>query len=366
VAGLSGSKDPATLLPVVRELAEQDRFRSVYVVDQSGIVTSTAAGRPPLRGINVLPPDAGVRLQDTAGRVPVLFAHTLLAGGSYTLVAEFDVDHLTGLLRRAPGRVRLVDDELRTLAATDGFVAFEQLAGDDVRRGVTDALSGRAVGRVDGEGRGRAVIVARSVEDLPWAVVSETPVNELSLPGNEVRRGAILVALIGALLAILLFGWHHLVLIRPLRTVAAAGKFADGKDTDVIYPQRQDEIGTIACCLEICRQALSDGVGRLGVARRPQGAATEQTMQLPRISAVPDDDPLAAPADDDRVAADRADDRADDGRTKGKRANGKRAQAEPAKDKGANGKRAKEKRADDKRVGAEPRRPENRRSRAKV
>jgi hypothetical protein len=125
--------------------------------------------------------------------------------------------------------VRLVDSELRTLAATDGFVAFEQLSGDSARHGVTDALAGRPAARVDGEGRDRAVIVARSVDDLPWAVVSEKPVRELSLPGNEVRRGALLVALIGGLLAILLFGWHYLVLIRPLRTVAAAGKFTGGE-----------------------------------------------------------------------------------------------------------------------------------------
>jgi hypothetical protein len=298
VAGLNGEKDPAALLPVVQELAGQERFRSVYVVDQAGVVTPTSAGRPPLRGTNVLPADSGVRLQDTAGRVPVLFAHSLLAGGgNFTLVAEFDVDHLADLLRRAPGRVRLVDSELRTLAATDGFVAFEQLSGDLARRGVTDALSGKPSARVDGDGRDRSVIVARSVDDLPWAVVSEKPVRELSLPGNEVRRGALLVALIGALLAILLFGWHYLVLIRPLRTVAAAGKFVEGERTDVIFPQRQDEIGTIASCLEICRQALSDGLDRLGMARRPQGTATEQTMQLPRITDAMDD-PLTVPAGD--------------------------------------------------------------------
>ncbi|CAM3540304.1 HAMP domain-containing protein [Kibdelosporangium persicum] len=287
VAGLSGSQDPSSLVPVVRELAGQERFRSVYLVDKSGVVTGESAGRPPLRGVNVLPPDPGVRLQDTAGRVPVLFAHAALSGGDYTLVGEFDVDHLADLLRRAPGRVRLVNSELRTLAATDGFVAFEQLPGEDARRGVTDALAGRPAARVDGEGRNRTVIVARSVDDLPWAVVSEKPVRELSLPGNEVRNGAMLVALIGALLAALLFGWHYLVLIRPLRRLAAAAKFED-----VIYPQRQDEIGTIACCLEICRQALSEGVGRLGAVRRPRGAATDQTVRLPRI---PADDPLADP-----------------------------------------------------------------------
>jgi hypothetical protein len=294
VAGLNGSKDLDTLQPVVQQFAEQERFRSVYVIDQSGVVTAPSAGRPPLRGINALPDDPGVRLQDTAGRVPVLFAHVLLPDKTHTLVAEFDVDHLSELLRRAPGRVRLVDSELRTLAATDGFVAFEQLAGDNLRRGVADTLAGKPAARVDGEGTDRSVIVVRAVDDLPWVVVSDKPVRELSLPDNEVRRGAILVALLGALFAILLFGWHYLVLIRPLRRVAAASGFTEGEQTDVIYPQRQDQIGTIACCLEICRQALSDGAGRLGVARRPQGAATDQTTLIPVIT---DDEPADAPAD---------------------------------------------------------------------
>nr|WP_042189171.1 cache domain-containing protein [Kibdelosporangium sp. MJ126-NF4]CEL18704.1 hypothetical protein [Kibdelosporangium sp. MJ126-NF4]CTQ98188.1 hypothetical protein [Kibdelosporangium sp. MJ126-NF4] len=285
IAGLHGTKDPGALSPVVRELADQDRFRSVYIIDQSGAVTGTSAGRPPLRRTNLPPPEPGIRLQDTDGRVPVLFAHVSLAGGKHTLVAEFDVDHLSDLLRRAPGRVRLVNSELRTLAATDGFIAFEQVTGEGARRGVTDALAKKPAARVDGEGRNRSVIAASLVDDLKWAVVSEKPVRELSLPGNEVRDGAILVALIGALLAVLLFGWHHLVLIRPLRAIAAVGKFADGKHKDVIYPQRQDEVGTIACCLEICRQALTEGKGRLGSVRRPKGAATDETVLLQRVPA---------------------------------------------------------------------------------
>ncbi|ALG09423.1 HAMP domain-containing protein [Kibdelosporangium phytohabitans] len=283
VVGINGEKDPESLAPVVRELAAQDRFRSVYVVDKTGGVTPTSAGRPPLRAVNALPPEPGVRLQDTAGRIPVLFAHTQLPGGEHTVVAEFDVDHLVTLLRRAPGRVRLVNAELRTLAATDGFVAFEKLTGENARRGAADAFAGQPAARVDGDGVDRAVVVARPVDELPWVVVSEKPVRELSLPGNDVRRGALLVALIGGLFGILLFGWHHLVLIRPLRRVAAAGKFAEGENTDVIFPQRQDEIGTIACCLEICRQALTDGASRLGSVRRPRGAATEETTRMPRI-----------------------------------------------------------------------------------
>jgi len=53
----------------------------------------------------------------------------------------------------------------------------------------------------------------------------------------------------------------------------------------VIYPQHQDQIGTIASCLEICRQAMTDGVRRLGGTRRPSGAATDSTELIAAVPA---------------------------------------------------------------------------------
>jgi HAMP domain-containing protein len=118
-----------------------------------------------------------------------------------------------------------------------------------------------------------------------WTVVAEQPVADLALAGNLLRRNGTVVALVGVLLALLLFGWQYLLLIRPLRRVAAAAdEIVAGRHTTVIYPQHQDQIGTIASCLEVCRQALTDGVRRLGAVRRPSGAATDDT-QL--IAAVP-------------------------------------------------------------------------------
>jgi hypothetical protein len=111
-----------------------------------------------------------------------------------------------------------------------------------------------------------------------WTVIAEQPVADLALAGNELRRNGIVCALVGALLALLLFGWQYLLLIRPLRGVAAAAdEIVAGRHGSVIYPRHHDQIGTIASCLEVCRQALTDGVGRLGAVRRPTGAATDAT-----------------------------------------------------------------------------------------
>ena len=268
-------------------IAGQSRYRSVYVVDRSG-GASAAVGRRPLRTAGPLPAEPGIRLRQGTAPVPVLFAQTPLPDGQ-VLVGEFDLDHIGRLLGRAPGSVRLVDDRLRTIAATDGFVAFADL-GEQLRDSAADAGRDGPVARTQEGTDGQAVVVAAPLRGgvsgrLGWTVVAEQPVTDLALPGNEVRRGAMVAALVAALLAVLLFGWQYLLLIRPLRRVAAAAdEIVAGRYGSVIYPQHQDQIGTIASCLEICRQALTDGVRRLGGARRPAGAATDSTEL---IAAVP-------------------------------------------------------------------------------
>jgi hypothetical protein len=267
--------------PALEELiAGQPRYRSAYQVDRSGSATSVI-GRPPLRAAEPPPPAPGLRLQQS-GSLPVLFAEAPLPDGQ-GVVAEFDLDHVNGLLGRAPGSVRLVNGDLLTIAATDGFVAFDPLGGDELRRSATAAGKGDPVAKVQEDGGGRAVVVATPLRGgvsgkFGWTVVAEQPVTDLALAGNELRRDGLVVALIGALLALLLFGWQHLLLIRPLRRVAAAAdEIVAGRPSTVVYPQHQDQIGTIASCLEVCRQALTDGVHRLGAVRRPSGAATDAT-----------------------------------------------------------------------------------------
>jgi len=131
---------------------------------------------------------------------------------------------------------------------------------------------------------------------LGWKVVAEQPVTDLALPGNELRRNAMVAALVTALLALLLFGWQYLLLIRPLRRVAAAAdEIVAGRYKSVIYPQNQDQIGTIASCLEICRQAMTEGVRRLGGVRRPSGAATDATELIAVVPPAPPKAPPKAP-----------------------------------------------------------------------
>lgn len=122
-------------------------------------------------------------------------------------------------------------------------------------------------------------VAGAAVAVLGWAVGVLVAVG--GRDSGELHRNGVVVALIGILFALLLFGWQYLLLIRPLCRVAGAGdELVAGERAAVIYPQHQDQLGTIASCLEICRQALTDGTHRLGSVRRPTGAATEDTALL--------------------------------------------------------------------------------------
>jgi hypothetical protein len=291
LTSLAGGSKPDEVRSSLDELiAGQSRYRSVYLADEAGRATSVA-GREPLRTTEPLPDEPGLSLRRAGAPVPVLFAYAPLANGQ-ALVGEFDLDHIARLLGRAPGSVQLVDNGLRTIAATDGFIAFADLSVE-LRDSAIESGSGRPVAHTQEGTNGRAVIVSAPLRGgasgkLGWKVVAEQPVADLALPGNEMRRNAMVAALVAALLALLLFGWQYLLLIRPLRAVAAAADdIVAGRYKSVVYPQHQDQIGTIASCLEICRQAMTEGVRRLGGSRRPSGAATDATELIAVVPPAP-------------------------------------------------------------------------------
>ena len=283
VAADAGSPE-ALRSALERTMADQTRYRSLYLVDRSGRA-GEPVGRPPLRIGEPPATVAGLRQQNHAGRVPVIFAEIPLEGGSI-LVGEFDLEHLGTLLGHVPGHARLIDGDFRTISATDGFIAFEQVTDQALRDGATRAQRGGPIGDVQPGDDGPSIVSAAAVLGgevgrLGWTVVSEKPGAELALPVNDVRRYARLVALIAALAALFGYGWLLFAVLGPLRRVSrAADALLRGDFTSVIYPQRHDAVGTIASCLEICRQAVAQGPDRLGEVRRPLGAATDPTQFL--------------------------------------------------------------------------------------
>ncbi|MGW5704545.1 HAMP domain-containing protein [Amycolatopsis japonica] len=287
VARLGSTVRPDRLDGMLGELAENEsRFRSVYVADAEGKVLHSE-GRESLRDTGKLPEGSGIRQHNTSGRVPVVYAFAQLPDSKNVLVAEYDIPRMASVLGSAGGRVRVVDEGKRTIADTQGYLAFSELTDSVLVKNVVAAQSGKDAR----ESTDSSLVVASrladegSVAELNWVVVADQPIGALGVADNTVRSGARVAALLTAVVALMSFAWHLLVVVLPLRRVAeSAVPIAKGVGMGaVVYPQRQDEIGTIASCVEICRQALTDGKARLGEVRRPVGAATDETKLLQRI-----------------------------------------------------------------------------------
>ncbi|TCB91254.1 HAMP domain-containing protein [Micromonospora zingiberis] len=271
-----------------RELDTDHRLRSLYLVDRDGTVLASA-GRRPLRSVEPLPGEIGIHLDPTVQRLPVVYAYNQMADG-YSVVGEFDPDRLLGLVRRVSGRAHVVDAELRTVLDSEGFRAFQPLQGDLARDAAVEALPGGTVGRshtADGE---PALVAAAglsapgTVAHLEWAIVIEQDTSGLRLPELVERRWTLLMA--GAAMGIVLLThvWQLYIFVRPLRRLAFfSDRMSDGTIELPVPPQRHDDIGAIAMCLEICRQVRHTGSARFGGALRLRGAGADRTKVLPRV-----------------------------------------------------------------------------------
>lgn len=271
-----------------RELKDEFRLRALYLVDSQGKVL-TSAGRAPLRAVQPLPGEVGVYLDRAVTRLPLVYAYNQMAGG-YSVVGEFDPDRLLDLVRRVDGRIRVVDAELRTILDSEGYEAFQPLRGELARDVAVEVLPGNTVGRGTDDDGGPALIAASgmtnptTVAHLEWAVVVEQEVAGLRLPEMVEQRWTLLVA--GAVAGIVLIThvWQFYIFVRPLRRLAFfADKMSDGTLDMPVPPQRHDDIGAVAMCLEICRQVRHTGSARFGGALRLRGAGMDHTTVLPRV-----------------------------------------------------------------------------------
>ncbi|MFI9641355.1 cache domain-containing protein [Micromonospora sp. NPDC051925] len=271
-----------------RLLDENNRFRSGYLVSVDGSVV-TSVGRAPLRPAGPVPGEGGVVLHDVQGRLPIVYAYTLLADGR-SLVAEFDVRYLTRLLERVDGRLRVLDVDQRDILDSDGYLAFEQISVPQVRSAAAEALTGTSYAQVTEVDGDRKLLIAApvalegSAAQLEWTVVAERPVTDYALPGNELRQGALLVVVIAVGIGLLLFSWYYFFQLRPLRNLSReAAALAGGNTTRVISPRWHDDIGAVAVCLEVCRQAAVHGEQRLGGAARLRGTEGMPTAIMTKV-----------------------------------------------------------------------------------
>lgn len=290
VTNLAGANGRATGTQATKALDEaldgNHRLRGVYLAEPGGEVTASA-GRPALRTREPVPGSSGVHLDRDIQRLPVLYAYQVRADGR-VFVAEYDIDYLLGLLRNADGRAVVAGPDLRIVLDSQGYRAFRPMQDPTLQEATVAALAGDTVSRSkDADGRPALVvgtaIAHPTVAHLEWVVVVSRNAETLQLPAMVERRWAMLMAAATVAVLILTLVWQHFIFVRPLRRLAAASRrICDGDFDQPVTPQRHDDVGAIAMCLEICRQVRHTGSARFGGAVRLRGSAANFTAVLPR------------------------------------------------------------------------------------
>ncbi|EST34499.1 cache domain-containing protein [Streptomyces roseochromogenus] len=272
VASLIGDKTSPEAMEEVLERTynENRRYRSLYVVDSHGGIQAREGKEP-----KVIKSDRvsgkPLRLLGRGGKEPVVVVAAEIPGRSGAqLVGEFRVEFFNALLTRPGlGVVRLVDDRHRVIAGNTGFLAFQSLPDQHLKDLVT--AGAQRLGKKPRPGgvlyRENGIRIAAaapfsgsgSAESLHWGVVSWQPVDRLAIPEYDAQHRTVLAGLLGAAAAVACLGWLHIVVARPLSTLAdRAEALAGGDRKTVLFPQHHDEVGAVTRSLELIRQQLQD------------------------------------------------------------------------------------------------------------
>ncbi|MDK1343065.1 HAMP domain-containing protein [Streptomyces sp. 378] len=252
-----------------KTLREHTRYQALYLLDADGEVVARA-GEEPRAGFADADEQPLVRVGGKGGKKPVVQAGAPLPDHKgMTLIGEVRVEFLNSLLKRPGlGEVRVVDAKAETLAASDGFLAFEELPRDAladlVRAGSVHVGAGPVEnGLLIREGRRTTVAAAAPFSgggvaaDLGWTVVSWQNAKDFQITAYQREDRSVLAGLLGLALIVVCLGWVYLVVVRPMRALAAsAEKLADGDLKSVLYPRYQDEVGAVVRSLELLRQQL--------------------------------------------------------------------------------------------------------------
>ncbi|GGV84047.1 hypothetical protein GCM10010294_61580 [Streptomyces griseoloalbus] len=266
---LIDADDPGTTGELLTDaLREHTRYQALYVVDDTGEVVARAGGDPhDWSDAKDLPL---IRVSGKGERKPVIQAGAPVPGHQgTTLVGEVRVEFLNSLLKRPGlGEVRVVNADADTLAAGDGFLAFEDLPNDAlpdlVRAGNVPVGAGPVENGLLIRDGGSVTVAAAApfsgggvASDLGWTVVSWQNAKDFQIAAYEREDRSVLAGLLGLAAIVVCLGWVYLVVARPLRALAAgAEKLADGDLKTVHFPRYQDEVGAVVRSLELIRQQL--------------------------------------------------------------------------------------------------------------
>lgn len=251
------------------------RYRSVYLLGDDGEVLANVGDDP---DPDLLDEDdafdvAGMTDALEVDRRPVIVQYAPLPDDErVAIVGEYDHEFLRFAMEVArPGDAWLVNEDGRIISALGGFSPFAELPRRSLRDAADRATGGESGAELVGGGIGSQEIIGWAPVsgpgpsgDLGWAVVTERRVSSVSLPATDSRREAVVAGIVTAALAIVVFGWLWLVLIRPLlKLQREAERLAYGDLAKPVEIERYDEIGLIARSMERIRVQL--------IRRRVQG-----------------------------------------------------------------------------------------------
>lgn len=265
--------DPDGTTAVLTEaLRRHTRYGALYIVGGDDEVVARVGGDPHAwrTGGSGGAGAALIRLSGEGGRKPVIQAGAAVPDREgVTVVGEIRVEFLNSLLRRPGlGQVRVVDAKARTVAGSDGYLAFEKLP----RAGLNDLVEAAGVrvgaGPVENglllrEGGGVTVAAAApfsgggTASGVGWTVVSWQDAEHFEITPYEREDRSVFAGMLGLAAIVVCLGWIHLVVVRPLHALAAgAERLADGDLKTVHYPRYHDEVGAVVRSLELVRQQL--------------------------------------------------------------------------------------------------------------
>ncbi|MDI9883999.1 HAMP domain-containing protein [Streptomyces sp. HNM0645] len=276
---IDADKPDATAKLLTDALRKHTRYQALYVVGEGGKVVARAGGDP--RAWSDGEDLPLVRVSGKGEKKPVVqVGAPVPKRKGTTLVGEMRVEFLNSLLKRPGlGEVRVVNADAETLAASDGFLAFEELPNDALPDLVRAAGVRVGAGPVENGlliREGSRVTVAAAAPfsgggiaaDIGWTVVSWQNAERFQIAPYEREDRSVLAGMLGLAAIGVCLGWVYLVVVRPLRALAAAAeKLADGDLKTVHYPRYQDEVGAVVRSLELLRQQLQ--AHRHNQARRP-------------------------------------------------------------------------------------------------
>ncbi|MFD6998023.1 HAMP domain-containing protein [Streptomyces mirabilis] len=299
-AGLPGSSRAAQTKVLRRTLADHKQFRSLYLLDSSGGIT-LRVGETPLRTLVHVPGGGGITTVNTSGRIPAIAAYAQVravkgkaSAAGVVLFGEIDVKALNSILPRPKlGSVWVTDGDDKVLAANVGYRAFQSLPDSGLSRlaratqgapGTAGTATSRVLRTSSGPSVDAAAPLAQSgpTARLGWHVVTAEPAAALQIPAVQAEQRTMLAGILGLTLSAACLGWLHVVVIRPLRSVAVlVERLAGGDRRTVLHPVNHDEIGSVTRSLELMRQALAerDRAARSGQAAGPSPSLRQTTLQ---------------------------------------------------------------------------------------